>query len=849
MMTQQKQLLGKDWTLRASHFKDSIFHKINMKEYVDISKVLGFIKDNMGISYKGIDRYSGVSKLYSTEYQQITKYRDLYNSQGDNFTVSYSLPKHKWGRINPKGYLSLCVFHRPTRHSLCDGKYKDIDMENACPRVIDYVAKINGTVIPELRKYIKKAKEFRNEIMTHHGVSKDIAKQLPITIMNGGSYSGWLEDNAITNEKIEWIVDLEQQLQPVITLIYEFNKKGICGAVEKHNPSKWANDGERRRGCMALFYQTIERTLQETAIRFLVENKGFRLEEIVPCQDGFMIKEELFYPEIMDDCSNVLLNTFSIEMKFVNKDFDEKIDIKPYTDMKDIDEWHDYLSSKLLAKKCIELFGKNLIFENGILFVYRDEKWAREENKDKQYKLDQYISEELYNHIFNEINQSIMLSYDNSTFLKKQLRKMTSTNTNVNDIKKYIFPEIKNQTSIFDMNPFLLGFNNGVIDLPTGEFRNNKYDDYITMSCSYDYVKPVEDEAFKKNKQELETIFENIIPNQQEREYLFKVLASGLDGLLYQRMYLFNGLGGNGKGLTQGLMNALLGEYFLVPNNGILKDVEKSNSASPDLAMLYKKRYVNFKEVGGNIRTPALRNLVGGGDMVARYLYSSCFKFQMTSTTVMEFNNPPKLEGKPMPSDYRRLYHLRFPNQFTNDENKIGKTINGVNYLKGNSKYESNKWFKEVRPVFLESLLAVYQKNYSEEIGLEITVPQSIRDRSNEWLKNQNVFQSVFDENFESTEDESNIIKFVDIWQCITSSLQYKQLLASEKMEYTRATCYSWLKENFEEITKSKVMYITKFKYFNQETEDLKQVDEKCHITESQPIKINKQLEIKEKEL
>ena len=75
------------------------------------------------------------------------------------------------------------------------------------------------------------------------------------------------------------------------------------------------------------------------------------------------------------------------------------------------------------------------------------------------------------------------------------------------------------------------------------------------------------------------------------RLYL-QVLASGLDGRAYQKLFLFNGQGGNGKGLTGALMDNVLGEYYYQPGNGILKDVEKANTPSPDMFNLKNKRYI-----------------------------------------------------------------------------------------------------------------------------------------------------------------------------------------------------------------------------------------------------------------
>ena len=79
-------------------------------------------------------------------------------------------------------------------------------------------------------------------------------------------------------------------------------------------------------------------------------------------------------------------------------------------------------------------------------------------------------------------------------------------------------------------------------------------------------------------KEQLTKIIEDIHPDEEHRLLYLQVLASGLDGRAYQKLFLFNGQGGNGKGLTGSLMDAVLGDYYFQPGNGILKDVERANT-------------------------------------------------------------------------------------------------------------------------------------------------------------------------------------------------------------------------------------------------------------------------------
>ena len=59
----------------------------------------------------------------------------------------------------------------------------------------------------------------------------------------------------------------------------------------------------------------MERAIQETMILYLTKEKYFKLEDIVPCQDGFMILKELFYENILEECERAILNRYNFNIK------------------------------------------------------------------------------------------------------------------------------------------------------------------------------------------------------------------------------------------------------------------------------------------------------------------------------------------------------------------------------------------------------------------------------------------------------------------------------------------------------------------------------------------------------
>jgi hypothetical protein len=392
-------------------------------------------------------------------------------------------------------------------------------------------------------------------------------------------------------------------------------------------------------------------------------------------------------------------------------------------------------------------------------------------------------------------------------------------------------------TQKLNANEYLIGFNNGVIDLMECKyeiveedeveyeefniaFRPYRYDDYMTMSCGYDYIAEDDD---KKNK-ELGDVINSIQSNPEERDYLLQILASGLDGRAYQKIHLLNGKGGNGKGLLGGLMSVILGDYYHQPTNAILKDVEKANTPSPDMIELKNKRYINFKELEGNIRLGALKNLTGDGDFKGRYLHQNPETFKITATWVAEFNNPPEIDGKPTAADYRRMVNVSFPNNFTDDEDKIGKTINGITYQKGNDYYTTTPFKDTYKIAFLELLISVYCQYRDKEIptnGIKFVVPASVKENTNNLMDGYNIFHTITKDLWiQGTSDKKVGLK--EMWDMLSHHQDYTQLTTRVKKQYSRDEYYIYLQGTYKvESTPQKTKYIKGLEIKGNEEEDL----------------------------
>ena len=123
-----------------------------------------------------------------------------------------------------------------------------------------------------------------------------------------------------------------------------------------------------------------------------------------------------------------------------------------------------------------------------------------------------------------------------------------------------------------DGDPYLMGFENGVMDLRTCQLRPGTPDDLITMSTGYPYFddyNPREESAVDS----FGTFIKSVYPVAEEREGIQKYAGYCLLGLHNEKKFaIFNDVcdGGNGKSTVARLLCRTFGEYACQPKSGFL---------------------------------------------------------------------------------------------------------------------------------------------------------------------------------------------------------------------------------------------------------------------------------------
>jgi phage/plasmid-associated DNA primase len=304
-------------------------------------------------------------------------------------------------------------------------------------------------------------------------------------------------------------------------------------------------------------------------------------------------------------------------------------------------------------------------------------------------------------------------------------------------------------------------------------FRDYQYDDYVSMTTGYDWREPTDDEITTIN-----TLIKLIMPIEEERDLYLQILATALDGRCLEKFIVFNGSGGNGKGMIDDLLLMALGQYSLLGNNGILFESSKTGS-NPEKANLHKKRFVIFREPPekNKFENSIIKELTGGGIFSARTHHEKETEKELNLTMIVECNKKPLFNEEPKDSEIRRIIDIYFRSTFTTDENALNDNLH---IYMANPNFKTKEFKNKHKFALIKILLNEHKKYYKINKSI-LKMPKSIVERTQNYLEMSCNIVLWFKENYQNTNDEKDIIKIKDIYEKFSTSEYYFNLSKVEK--------------------------------------------------------------------
>ena len=219
-----------------------------------------------------------------------------------------------------------------------------------------------------------------------------------------------------------------------------------------------------------------------------------------------------------------------------------------------------------------------------------------------------------------------------------------------------------------DANPYLIGYKKGVIDLKNNVCRDCCPDDYISMQMN------IECQDFNENDPEVQNVYkflEQIFPDYTIRQFMLDTYCDVFIGGNPNKYVMFwSGEGNNGKSITEGFFEKMLGDYAIkLPTSLLIGKRTQSSSAAPELVRAGNGvRWALLQEPDQQdvINIGILKELSGNDTIYARGLYKEGCEIKPMFKLVLVCNEPPKIPYSDK-ATWNRIRIVPFESTFTDD--------------------------------------------------------------------------------------------------------------------------------------------------------------------------------------
>lgn len=288
-----------------------------------------------------------------------------------------------------------------------------------------------------------------------------------------------------------------------------------------------------------------------------------------------------------------------------------------------------------------------------------------------------------------------------------------------------------------DENIDLIGCENGIFNLATGEFRKGHPSDYVSMSTGLNYQEGDEEGPYNQNHSKIQGIddfFKKIQPNPNVCQFLQLIAGYSLFGRnILELLIILEGVGGNGKSKFIELIENALGPYASnIASNYFTQKRANSGQANPDVAKIIHARIVTTQEMEENekFNLATLKSITGCDRLVYRQMYGTCREIRPKFNIMMAVNHLPVL-----PADdegtWRRVRLIKFLSRFVDNPDPNSPFEHKKDPLLA-SKFQ--KW-KEATLY----LLFQWHRQFREN-GCKIKEPQEVLNATRDYQKSNDQY-------------------------------------------------------------------------------------------------------------
>ena len=294
--------------------KNEVLTKMTVNEFVDVKIIDKIIKSNI-INKQTTWTIDEKNLMNNTLLKLKKQLKDSYNK--------LTFESKPFGRVYSKNKITLGTLYRPVRHTLCKDYYVDVDIINCQPSILNSVLSCNGINHQKLDIYIKNREDVFEQIMSSYSCTKDNAKGLINSLINGGSISKWMEVNNLEQQSyMKYIHELSSELIEARNIIIRHNLNYIEELKAYH--IKHTKEYKGDYIFMSYFLGQYEKLIIEVVVNYLKEKERIDDKNIfVYCQDGIMLLKASYFREDFEFIEKELFDKMRLNIQFKIKEMDE----------------------------------------------------------------------------------------------------------------------------------------------------------------------------------------------------------------------------------------------------------------------------------------------------------------------------------------------------------------------------------------------------------------------------------------------------------------------------------------------------------------------------------------------
>jgi P4 family phage/plasmid primase-like protien len=263
--------------------------------------------------------------------------------------------------------------------------------------------------------------------------------------------------------------------------------------------------------------------------------------------------------------------------------------------------------------------------------IWTGKNWERDE-RGQRYKL----AKETVRGIYEEAARAP------DTHLRQKLAKHAANSeaeARIQAMLKLSQSEVPVLPGELDADPWLLGVQNGTVNLRTGELLDHRREDLITKLSPVEYDPDAEAEPW-------EAFLARVLPSAALRQFVQRLAGYALTGAVSEQILPFlYGSGANGKTTFLNALLEVAGDYGQQAAPDLL--LAKRGSHPTELADLFGARLVASVEVedGRRLAEGLVKQLTGGDRIKARRMKEDFWEFSPMHKILLAANHKPEVRG------------------------------------------------------------------------------------------------------------------------------------------------------------------------------------------------------------